>query len=75
MNNDVIFIFTPGGDRKHLGANVIVWGVVLMLQAVGTSFSAFFALRFILGEVPMILMCKANSIGIQGCVKAVWRHY
>lgn len=46
---------------KYLGANVIVWGVVLMLQAVGTSFSAFFALRFILGMcescvAPLLIM-------------------
>ncbi|KAJ7498996.1 MFS general substrate transporter [Mycena latifolia] len=35
---------------KYLGANIIIWGVILMLHAVGTSFGAFFALRFLLGE-------------------------
>lgn len=34
---------------KYLGANIIIWGAVLMLHAVGTSFGAFFALRFLLG--------------------------
>ncbi|KAJ7591150.1 MFS general substrate transporter [Mycena floridula] len=34
---------------KYLGANIVVWGIILMLHAVGTSFSAFFALRFLLG--------------------------
>ncbi|KAK7448781.1 hypothetical protein VKT23_013512 [Stygiomarasmius scandens] len=34
---------------KYLGVNIVVWGAVLMLHAVGTSFGAFFALRFLLG--------------------------
>ncbi|SJL01931.1 related to allantoate permease [Armillaria ostoyae] len=34
---------------KYLGVNIIVWGAVLMLHAVGTSFPAFFVLRIILG--------------------------
>ncbi|KAJ7507722.1 MFS general substrate transporter [Mycena galericulata] len=34
---------------KYLGVNIVLWGVVLMLHSVGTSFGAFFALRFILG--------------------------
>ncbi|TFK43608.1 MFS general substrate transporter [Crucibulum laeve] len=34
---------------KYLGVNIIVWGIILMLHAVGTSFGAFFALRFLLG--------------------------
>ncbi|KAJ7228739.1 MFS general substrate transporter [Mycena pura] len=34
---------------KYLGANIVIWGILLMLQAVGTSFGAFFALRFLLG--------------------------
>ncbi|KAF7352856.1 MFS general substrate transporter [Mycena venus] len=34
---------------KYLGANICLWGVILMLHAVGTSFGAFFALRFLLG--------------------------
>ncbi|KAF8885604.1 major facilitator superfamily domain-containing protein [Infundibulicybe gibba] len=34
---------------KYLGVNVVIWGAILMLHAVGTSFGAFFALRFLLG--------------------------
>lgn len=34
---------------KYLGANVVLWGIILMLHATATSFSGFFALRFFLG--------------------------
>jgi len=34
---------------KYLGVNIVIWGIVLMLQAVGSSFGVFFALRFLLG--------------------------
>ncbi|TFK55776.1 MFS general substrate transporter [Heliocybe sulcata] len=34
---------------KYLGANVVVWGALLMLHASTTSFGGFFALRFLLG--------------------------
>ncbi|KAJ7368222.1 MFS general substrate transporter [Mycena albidolilacea] len=34
---------------KYLGANICIWGAILMLHSVGTSFGAFFALRFLLG--------------------------
>ncbi|KAH9947275.1 MFS general substrate transporter [Amylocystis lapponica] len=34
---------------KYLGINVIVWGIILMLHSVATSFGGFFALRFLLG--------------------------
>ncbi|KAH8106192.1 MFS general substrate transporter [Cristinia sonorae] len=34
---------------KYLGANVIIWGIILMLHAATTSFGGFFALRFLLG--------------------------
>ncbi|TFK73157.1 MFS general substrate transporter [Pluteus cervinus] len=44
---------------KYLGANIIAWGVILMLHAVGTSFQAFFALRFLLG---MCEACVAPSL-------------
>ena len=46
----MVHAFTFSSYRMDLGANIIVWGIVLMLQAVGMSFGAFFALRFILGE-------------------------
>ncbi|KAI0780563.1 MFS general substrate transporter [Trametes elegans] len=34
---------------KYLGANIIIWGIVLMAHAATTSFGTFFALRFLLG--------------------------
>ncbi|KIJ70204.1 hypothetical protein HYDPIDRAFT_79103 [Hydnomerulius pinastri MD-312] len=34
---------------KYLSANIIVWGIVLTCHGAANSFSAFFALRFILG--------------------------
>ncbi|KAJ7744518.1 MFS general substrate transporter [Mycena maculata] len=34
---------------KYLGVNIVLWGIILMLHSVGTSFGAFFALRFLLG--------------------------
>ncbi|KAH7887815.1 MFS general substrate transporter [Phlebopus sp. FC_14] len=34
---------------KYLGVNVVIWGIVLMLQASTNNFGAFFALRFLLG--------------------------
>ncbi|KAJ7068194.1 MFS general substrate transporter [Mycena amicta] len=44
---------------KYLGVNICIWGVVLMLHAVGTSFGAFFALRFLLG---MCECCVAPTL-------------
>ncbi|KAG6908963.1 hypothetical protein DXG01_002569 [Tephrocybe rancida] len=41
---------------KYLGVNIVLWGIVLMLHAVGTSFGAFFALRVLLG---MLESCVA----------------
>ncbi|KAF7355248.1 MFS general substrate transporter [Mycena sanguinolenta] len=38
---------------KYLGANICVWGCLLMLQCVTPSFGTFFALRFLMG------MCEA----------------
>ncbi|OSC99140.1 MFS general substrate transporter [Trametes coccinea BRFM310] len=34
---------------KYLGANIVIWGIILMCHAAATSFGAFFALRFLLG--------------------------
>ncbi|KAF9226480.1 MFS general substrate transporter [Gyrodon lividus] len=34
---------------KYLGANIVVWGILLMLHASTNNFGAFFALRFLLG--------------------------
>ncbi|TFK73160.1 MFS general substrate transporter [Pluteus cervinus] len=44
-----IFISQRIRMAKWLGANIIGWGIVLMLHASATSFRAFFALRFLLG--------------------------
>ncbi|KAL1946559.1 hypothetical protein VTO73DRAFT_14663 [Trametes versicolor] len=44
-----VYIAQKTRVAKYLGANIIVWGVVLMCHATTTSFGAFFALRFILG--------------------------
>ncbi|TFK55777.1 MFS general substrate transporter [Heliocybe sulcata] len=41
---------------KYLGINVVLWGIVLMLHAIPTTFGPFFALRFILG---MLESCAA----------------
>ncbi|EPQ56202.1 MFS general substrate transporter [Gloeophyllum trabeum ATCC 11539] len=41
---------------KYLGANIVLWGAVLMLHAATTSFGVFFFLRFILG---MLESCVA----------------
>ncbi|TRM67974.1 major facilitator superfamily domain-containing protein [Schizophyllum amplum] len=41
---------------KYLGVNIVLWGIVLMLHAAGTSFGAIFALRILLG---MLESCVA----------------
>jgi len=54
-----VYISQKTRVAKYLGANIIVWGVILMLHSVGTSFGAFFALRFLLG---MCESCVAPSL-------------
>ncbi|KAI0321877.1 major facilitator superfamily domain-containing protein [Amylostereum chailletii] len=44
---------------KYLGANIVLWGMVLMLHAVPHSFASFFALRFLLG---MLESCVAPTL-------------
>ncbi|KAJ7700008.1 MFS general substrate transporter [Mycena rosella] len=44
-----VYISQKTRVAKYLGANIIIWGIILMLHSVGTSFGAFFALRFLLG--------------------------
>ncbi|EPQ59297.1 MFS general substrate transporter [Gloeophyllum trabeum ATCC 11539] len=51
-----MFIAHKSRLGKYLGMNVVLWGVVLMLHAVPTTFGPFFALRFILG---MLESCAA----------------
>ncbi|KAL4268833.1 MFS transporter superfamily protein [Pleurotus pulmonarius] len=46
---------------KYLGMNTVAWGAVLMLHSVGTSFGAFFALRFLLG---MLESCNEQATRI-----------
>lgn len=41
---------------KYLGANVIVWGIFLMLHATATTFGGFFALRFFLGMSMLFII-------------------
>ncbi|KAF7313734.1 MFS general substrate transporter [Mycena chlorophos] len=52
---------------KYLGANIILWGIVLMLHAIPTSFGPFFALRFLLGMceccVAPILILIISMVG------------
>ncbi|KAF9068372.1 MFS general substrate transporter [Rhodocollybia butyracea] len=48
-----------GKVAKYLGANIVIWGAVMMLHAVGTSFGAFFTLRVLLG---MCESCTAPSL-------------
>ncbi|CAN8104709.1 unnamed protein product [Discula destructiva] len=44
---------------KYLGAHIIVWGCIVMLHAVCSSFSGFYALRFVLG---MLEACVSPSL-------------
>jgi len=36
---------------KYLGVHIILWGILVMLHAVCYNFSAFYALRFVLGTL------------------------
>ncbi|KAH9482913.1 Allantoate permease [Psilocybe cubensis] len=54
-----VYISQKTRVAKYLGFNIITWGAILMLHSVGTSFGAFFALRFLLG---MCESCVAPSL-------------
>lgn len=43
-----------GGSLSIQGANIVIWGIILMLHAVATSFGGFFALRFLLGAYHVV---------------------
>lgn len=43
---------------KYLGANVVAWGIVMMLLAVPNTFGPFFFLRLLLGLYPIIYLLK-----------------
>lgn len=46
---------------KYLGANIILWGIVMMLHVFPTNFGGFFMARFILGEsFPSSLWLKTS---------------
>lgn len=56
---------------KYLGANIIIWGVVLMCHATTTSFGAFFALRFILGMLHNVLTEQQANAFLGMCESCV----
>lgn len=43
------------------GANIVLWGVLLMLQASTNNFGAFFALRFLLGMLTQCMFVTISS--------------
>ncbi|KAJ3559841.1 hypothetical protein NM688_g99 [Phlebia brevispora] len=44
---------------KYLGVNIVLWGIIMMLHAVPSSFGPFFVLRFLLG---MLESCVAPTL-------------
>ena len=50
---------------KYLGANIVLWGIIMMLHAVPKSFGPFFVLRLLLGEPSQLLSCY-KSIDANG---------
>lgn len=53
-----------------LGANIVLWGVVLMLHAAGTSFGAIFALRILLGTATSIRYHEAPALTMTGMLES-----
>ncbi|KJA29985.1 hypothetical protein HYPSUDRAFT_125950 [Hypholoma sublateritium FD-334 SS-4] len=51
-----VFISQKTRVAKYLGANIILWGIILMLHSVGTTFGAFFALRFLLAPSLILII-------------------
>ncbi|TFK73161.1 MFS general substrate transporter [Pluteus cervinus] len=47
---------------KYLGANIVVWGTILTLHAVATTFRTFFALRFLLGMCESCVLPSLNLL-------------
>jgi hypothetical protein len=62
---------------KYLGVNIVLWGVVLMLHSVASSFGSFFALRFILGERTPATFSHLSTVdkALQACVRAAWHPF
>lgn len=55
---------------KYLGANVVAWGIVMMLLAVPNTFGPFFFLRLLLGLYRLIYLLKLNwLIGCLSCLR------
>jgi hypothetical protein len=48
-----------------------VWGIILMLHAVTTSFSGFFALRFLLGTFAPASLLTSLIVRRQECANVV----
>ena len=53
-----------------VGANIVLWGVVLMLHAAGTSFGAIFALRILLGTATSIRYHEAPALTMTGMLES-----
>lgn len=43
------------------GCNIVLWGAILMLHATASSFRAFFALRFFLGQFTVSAIALFDS--------------
>ena len=50
-------------SKPCIGGNIVIWGIVLMLHATASSFSAFFALRFLLGVSLFSSTVATSNIG------------
>lgn len=59
---------------KYLGANIVLWGIVMMLHAVPNSFGPFFVLRILLGTLfiyPCHSIFSRNLGMLESCVAPV----
>lgn len=55
---------------KYLGANIILWGIIMALHAIPRSFAPFFVLRLILGQWHTANDCVCALIGIPGMLES-----
>ena len=57
---------------KYLGANIVLWGVVMMLHVFPTNFGGFFSLRLILGKLRILnrfsMLSPRTSGMLESCV-------
>lgn len=49
------FVAQKCNPAKYLGANVVLWGIVVACHAAAPSFAPFFALRFLLGGFESVV--------------------